>query len=56
MVNVLCIFRAMMGLAAVLRNQGELNQARRLYEQALAVAPRGTHALTIAARIKRDSR
>lgn len=35
----------MTGLAAVLRNQGELSQARRLYEQVLAVAPRDSHAL-----------
>lgn len=33
------------GLAAVLRDQGELSQARRLYEQVLAVAPRDSHAL-----------
>src|SRR6185437_6829408 len=31
------------GLAAVLRDQGELSQARRLYEQVLAVAPRDAH-------------
>jgi hypothetical protein len=27
------------GLAAVLRDQGELSQVRRLYEQVLAIAP-----------------
>ncbi|HLV99100.1 MAG TPA: hypothetical protein VKT82_10535 [Ktedonobacterales bacterium] len=35
----------MTGLAAVLRDQGELSQARRLYEQVVAVAPLDAHAL-----------
>jgi tetratricopeptide (TPR) repeat protein len=33
------------GLAAALRDQGELSQARRLYEQVLASDPQHTHAL-----------
>jgi tetratricopeptide (TPR) repeat protein len=37
---------AMIGLAAVLRDQGKLSQARQLYEQVLALDPRNSHALT----------
>jgi tetratricopeptide (TPR) repeat protein len=36
---------AMTGLAAILRDQGELSQAQALYERVLAVAPLDSHAL-----------
>jgi Flp pilus assembly protein TadD len=42
------------GLAAVLRDQGELSQARQLYEQVLAVAPRNAHALAGLAGVLHD--
>jgi len=44
----------MTGLAAVLRDQGELSRARRLYEQVLAVAPRDPHALARLAGVLHD--
>ena len=44
----------MTGLAAVLRDLGELSQARALYERVLAVAPQDAHALNGLAGVLHD--
>jgi hypothetical protein len=45
---------AMTGLAAVLRDQRDLSQARHRYEQVLAVAPHDAHALSGLAGVLHD--
>ncbi|HLW00834.1 MAG TPA: tetratricopeptide repeat protein [Ktedonobacterales bacterium] len=42
------------GLAAMLRDQGELSQARQLYQQVLAIVPRDAHALAGLAGVLHD--
>ena len=44
----------MTGLAAVLRDLGELSQAKVLYERVLAMAPQNAHALTGLAGVLHD--
>ncbi|HEU5200795.1 MAG TPA: tetratricopeptide repeat protein [Ktedonobacterales bacterium] len=45
---------AMTGLAAALRDLGELSQAKSLYERVLAVVPHDSHALTGLAGVLHD--
>ena len=44
----------MTGLAAVLRDLGELSQAKALYERVLAVTPQDSHALNGLAGVLHD--